>query len=220
MLHKPMAYPKPSEELDDELDPSAFKPRSRGGLGLSLTFSGLILAAFLLFDLRGDLAFWVASSPPIELGQSGDYHLDRVADNALAKVQGQPGPVASRFRRYGQSYEIVALKGSPFLVRRPFPGRELGQGKPDQAPIVATGRLLRDSSIAEYEQAFQNLVQKGEAVPASEHLWVLLDGELPRSGWQMPAVAAGLFALLALNALTLLRFFRARAGQGQRKKLT
>jgi len=207
--------PSPVED-DDELDPAAFKPRSRGGMGLTLTFTGLTLATFLLWDMRADVAYWFASGQPLDLGAPNGYRLERAADGMLATVQGLPGPVASRFRRYGQSYEIVALKGSPFLVRRAIAGEELGTGKPDQAPLTATGRLLRDTSIPEYQQAFQNMVQKGEAVPANEHLWVLLDGERPHTGWRTPAALLGLVAVLGFNVVAITRFFRAKVAGGKK----
>ena len=213
-----MADPKAREEepLDADLDPSAFKPRSTGSLWLMLAFFALVLAALLLYDLRADLAFWFGPGQPVELGSTGAYELDRAANNILAQVQGLPGPVASRFQRYGQSYEIVALRGTPFLVRRGYQGEE--RAKPDQAPLTAVGRLLRDDSIPEYEQAFQNLVQKGEAVPASDHLWVLLDGSKPRSGLATPAALAGLGAILGWNAFMLVRFFRAKAAAKAKSK--
>ncbi|HEY3451799.1 MAG TPA: hypothetical protein VGK67_35910 [Myxococcales bacterium] len=215
-----MADPKAREPEaldDDDLDPSAFKPRSTGSLGLMLAFSALALAGFLLFDLRADLAFWFGSGQPVDLGAAGAYRLERAANNVLAQAQGLPGPVASRFRRFGQSYEIVALRGTPLLVRRAFAGEDPA-AKPDQAPLTAVGRLLRDDAIPEYEQAFQNLVQRGEAVPANDHLWVLLDGTRPRSGWTTPAAIAGLLAILGLNAFTLVRFFRAKAAAKAKSK--
>ncbi|MGC4113331.1 MAG: hypothetical protein QM765_01370 [Myxococcales bacterium] len=206
-----MAAPtnRTSQPPDDDIDPAEFKPRSTGSTGLMLTFSALVLAGFLLFDMRSDLVFWFGSGPAVDLGSTGAYGVEKAANNVLAQVQGTPGPVASRFKRYGQSYEIVALRGTPFLIRRPYSGEELA--KPDQSPLTASGRLLRDDAIPEYEQAFQNLVQKGEAVPANDHLWVLLDGSKPRSGFTTPLTIGGVLAVLGLNAYTLVRFFRAKA---------
>lgn len=209
-----MADPEPSSRApddDDELDPADFKPRSRGGVGLTLAVTGLTVAAFLLFDMRGDVAYWFVAGQPLDLGAPGAWKLERMADGALATVNGVPGPVASRFSRYGKSYEIVALPGSPILVRRSLPEGAPATGKPDQAAFTATGRLLRDSSIPEYDQAFQNLVRRGDAAPADGHLWVLLDGERPRTGWQTPAALLGLAAMVGLNVYVLARFLRAKA---------
>ena len=101
---------------------------------------------------------------------------------------------------------------------RNVPPRDLPSAAPDQTPLTAVGRLLRDDAIPEYEQAYQNLVQKGEAVPAGDHLWVLLDGSKPRSGLATPAAIAGLCAVLGWNVFTLVRYFRARAARAKSKK--
>lgn len=212
-----MADPKPDPApAVDDVDLSEFKPRSTGSTGMVLAFSALLLAGFLLYDLRADLAYWFGPGQSVDLGSTGAYHPDRAANNVLAQVQGLPGPVASRFKRYGESYEIIAVRGTPFIVRRSYDGPE--QAKPDPSPMTAVGRLLRDDSIPEYEQAFQNLVQKGEAAPANDHLWVLLDGARPRAGLGTPAAIAGILAILGWNAYALVRFFRAKASVKAKSK--
>lgn len=206
-----MSDPTPRE---DDLDVSKFKPKPRGG-ALTLTLGGLVLAGYLLFDLRGSAAYWLAGGTPVDLGEAKGEALKKLSDNAFADVRGEPGPVASRFKRYGRTFEIVALKGTPVLVRRELPGDAPLTGKPDLAPLSASGRLVRDTSIPEYEQAFENLVQKSEAVPAEGHLWVLLDGEKPGTGWRVPAALAGLLALLGFNLYALARWALSRRGAAQ-----
>jgi len=210
--------PPRSESVDeDDIDPAEFKPRTQGTVSFGLTLMGLGLAAFLLFDMRDDLAFWFRSAEPIDLGTSTTYFLDRVRDNSLASIQGVPGPVANRFKLLTETYEIVALRGTPVLVRRAPTGLDMPvpPGKPppppDQKPFTATGRLLRDTSIPQYEHAFRTLVERGEAVPRGDHLWVLLDGEQPRTGWKVPLMLLALVALLGLNAYSLTRYLRRKA---------
>ncbi|MBI5546676.1 MAG: hypothetical protein HY901_22565 [Deltaproteobacteria bacterium] len=210
--------PERSQDLQADDDLTAdFRPRKRGGFSLALTFLGLVLAAFLLFDLRDDVSYWVARSQPVDLGASGAYRFDRVADNVLATIQGSPGPVASRFKHLDRRFEIVAFRGTPVLVRRELRGPEPSSSPgrpsppPDQTPFIATGRLLKDTSIFEYSEAFRTLVERGEAAPLDEHLWVLLDGEKPLTGWRTPALLLALLGLLGLNAFALTRFFRRKA---------
>lgn len=213
-----MADPRPNpEELEGDDSPEDCRPRGRSGLSLSMTLLGLGLAAWLLYDMRADFSYWLGGAPEVELGDGANGVPKNQADNVPARVQGKPGPVADRFTFWGRRYEIVAIRGTSILVRRNLPGPEvpLPPGKapppPDQAPFAARGRLLRDDSIPAYAHAFQTLAERGEAVPREGHLWVLLDGELPRKGWRTPAILPGLLAIAGMNVFAIVRYLRRRA---------
>jgi len=181
-------------------------------LSFAVAVLGLVVCAWLLWDLWPALRYWLSTAQPVDLGAPGSYRLDRSADGLYARIEGAPGPHASRFRKLGTRYEIVALKGTDLLVRRALdplsppalPGRP--EPPPDPAPFIAQGRLVLDRSIPEYSQAFQQLVAHGDAEPRGGHLYVLLDGERPRAGARVPAEAAGLLALAVLNAAALARY--------------
>jgi hypothetical protein len=206
---------------DDELV-ADFKPRRKGTVSLSLTFLGVGLAAYLLFDNRTDFTYWLSTPVPVELGSSdGELKAERLADNVYATVRGTPGPVADRFKYWGSTYEFVALKGSCILVRRaphaagelPVPPGKAPAG-PDQSSFQASGRLLRDTSLPSYAHAFQTLAGRGEAVPRADHLWVLLDGQVPRTGFETPGLFALIAFVFAFNAVALVRYYRRRARDG------
>jgi hypothetical protein len=209
----------PEPRLDDgESDTIDFRPRRRGNLSLSVTFIGLALAAFLLFDMREDLGFWFGGGAQVvDLGGPDTFNLDHLSDDVVATVKGTPGPIADRFRRLTERYEIVAIKGTPILVRRAVTGEELPlpPGKlpppPDQATFTATGRLLRDTTAPAYQHAYQALAERGDALPRDDHLWLLVDGERPWTGWQTPIVLLALVGLLGLNVFTLVRHYRRTA---------
>jgi len=198
-------------QANDELEEEAPAPPTRraagGGFALSLTVLGLALSAYLLFDNRELFSYWASAAAPIELGAAGGYQLERLAENLPAHIQGAPGPVSRRFERFAQRYELVAVRGTPVLVRRRLAKDALLL---DPAPFSATGRLVSDTALPEYREVYAVLAGRGEAVPRNGHLWVLLDGELPRSGWQTPALLAALLALLVLNVVALARRFLVR----------
>jgi len=192
-----------TEALDDDEDLAEdFRPKSRGTLSLSLTVTGLVLAGYLLFDMRDDVVYFLSSGTAVDLGADGAWQREHLKDNVFATVHGTPGPVADRFKAWGKTYEIVAVRGSPILVRRtPF--------APGQKPFTASGRLLRDTSLLPtYAATFQAMASRGDAVPFSDHLWVLLDEQSPRSGWETPAMFLLLAFVLALNGWSLTRYVR------------
>lgn len=199
---------------DDDIDPSAFKPRGQGGFSLGLTVMALGLAGYLLFGLWGELGYWIGAPARVDLGSPGAYSMDRLREDVVATIQGVPGPVANRYTRMFESWEIVSVRGTAVLVRRAPPRNEppLPVGKapppPEQKPFTATGRLLRDTSIPQYEHAFRTLAERGEASPHQGHLWVLLDGDLPRSGWKVPTALAVALFFVGFNAYSLVRYLR------------
>ena len=213
-----MAEPesRPEEPDDDDELAADIRPKSAGSLSLSLTLVGLVVAGYLLFDMREDVVYFLSSGTAVDLGADGDWKKDHLRDNVFATIHGTPGPVADRYKAWGATWEIVAVRGSPVLVRRapltgelpvppgaaPFP--------PDQKPFQATGRLMRDTSLPSFASAYQALAARGEAVPSSDHLWVLLDGASPRSGWETPAMFALLACVLGLNGWSLARYLRRR----------
>jgi len=175
-----------------------------------VTLVGIGLGAFLLHDMRAEFAWWFSAPATVELGGAQGYRLDQAADGALAKIEGRAGGSAARFRKLGKRYEIVAIEGTNILVQREMTGPDLplspGQKEPppDRAPFSAEGRLLMDTSAPiDYGQAFQLLVERGDALPRDGHLFVLLDGDKPRSGLKTPLALLAIASLVALNLWTL-----------------
>lgn len=190
-------------------DEASHRPRRRGGVALVIAFVGLGLVIYLLWDERSRITYWLRDVAPIDLGTAAAYFPDRAQDNVLAALQVVPGPVADRFSKWGRRYEIVAARGTSILVCRELKGPEV-PSFPDQTPFTATGRLLRDTSIPSFGHAFHTLVERGEAVPYHGHLWVLLDGEMPRPKPETLAFLGMLAAIGVLNVVSIVRYFRRR----------
>jgi len=185
-------------------------------MSFSVVVGWLVVIGYLLFDLRGDLGCWGGSRPEVTLGKPAAYQLERADDNVLASIEGVPGSAASRFERLGKRYEVVAIRGTPILVRREMPGPHLPkppgapEPPPDPTPFSARGRLLRDLSAPEYGEAYSFLVERGDAVPRDGHLFILLDGDLPRTGWKVPGMTAGLVLLGLFNLWSVWRQLKRR----------
>lgn len=197
-----------SFEPDEEGDLPPAAGRRRPVLPLFISAAALLVCAYFLWDLQPALRYWGSAGDAVDLGRPGDYHLERASDNRYARLEGIPGPGATlRVRRMGlfeTHYEVVVVRDTNILVRR-SPRNEPQSAAPP--PFTAQGRLVLDSSIPDYAPAFQNLASaRGGAQPRDGHLYVLLDGEWPRRGWSTPLIAAGLLALILLNAAALARY--------------
>ncbi|MDR0964993.1 MAG: hypothetical protein LBM75_00530 [Myxococcales bacterium] len=202
------ATDSPQDEADDFEQP---QPPKRQGFGLLLTIVAIGLCGYLLFDLRHEFAYWLtAPSEPVVIT---NVHLNDAAaldalDNRLVKIYGIPGPSVGYLQDRFAKRELLSLPGTPFLLQRPATPQTSGEA-PKQAPIEAEGRLVRDSSFnADYDEAFATFTQRGEVDLVGGHLYVVMQGERPRTGWTVPLIFLGLAFLLAINVRSLVRTLR------------
>lgn len=201
------------EHDEDEFDETpARTPRPAS---LLITLLGLGFCLYLLAQERQAILYWFSSAEPVELGGPEQFQLDAAADNVLATITGSAGKTAVRYELFGSHYEIVAIPGTNILVRReqlhPLPVRP-GESipPPSQERFTAEGRLVVESSAPDYLQAFRTLVEAGDAAPRRGELYILFDGERPRTGWRTPLFAGGLTLVALLNLRALVRYLRAR----------
>jgi len=117
--------------------------------------------------------------------------------------------------RNGKRDVVVGLRGTPIAVqRRPLPGEEQVPGKapppPNQTPFAVRGRLIAQADAPTHAESIQQLVQMGELQPRDGGLWILLEGERPRSDLKTISVSAILRAFGAFNGWFLWRNLRHR----------
>lgn len=197
--------------MTDLSDPTSSDPRDRpsrrgGTFSLALTLLGLGLVAFLLLDFRDAAAYWLRPAPVVDLGAPGAYRPDALSHNVPARIEGVAGRVSARFQRWGNRFEVVAVDGTSVLVRRDPQTRAFAPGQ----RLLAEGRLVRDTEAPEYAPIFADMVRQGGAQPAGSHLYLLLDGEMPRRGWRVPALLWVFAAFVGFNLWSLARFAKAR----------
>ena len=169
-------------------------------LARSPTFALLALAVcgWLLVDLSPDVAFFVSSRQPVDLGGPGAYRLDAARENRLAQVRGElVDLVPVTEARSGKARTVGRLAGTNLVVDRP------GRG----GPPVFEGRLLPAKARADYGDAVAAMRARGAAL--GETFLVLRDGERPRDRWLAAAGAAALALLALVNARALLKHLTA-----------
>ena len=162
-----------------------------------------------------DVAYFFSFPEPITLGSEGDYHFERLAENRYAQIHGAPSLRGVYSSERGGTYVVVALRGTPVLVRRgTLPGESWSPGQvppqPNQRAFAVRGRLLRRMDAGRYREAFEKLSALGEVHPLNGALWMLIESEKPRSDLGLVATALLLAAFAALNAF----FLRRSLGRG------
>lgn len=191
------------------------RPKRRGP-GVALALAAVALCAFLAFESRHAFAYWLtASGEPVTLDAQtlADATALDALDNHLVRIQGTPGASAARFKERFVARELVAIGGTPVLLQRAptrAPGSMIPQDPPpDRAPVDVTGRLVRDSSLdRDYGEAFAAFLQRGEVELVGGHVYVLIQDERPRAGWQTPLLLLALALLAFVNGRYIVRSWR------------
>jgi hypothetical protein len=192
------------ERLIAELERGVRRP----GVGVLPPVAAIALAGalFLLGSLREDLAYFVSSRDPIELGAEGDYHLERAASNRYAQVHGLPSGRGWYVDETSGSFVVVGVLDTGLLVRRatfPDEAREPSgrRPQPKQNPFFARGRLLSREDASRYADVFAQYEAWSGVAPQ----WLLL-AEQPPGGARGVLLSAAFLALFSLvNAYLLVR---------------
>lgn len=172
------------------------RPARRGSplLARSPALAVLVLGicGWLLWDLWPDVAYFLSSRDPIDLGGPGAYAMERVRENRLAQIRGelvQAVPVTEA--RTGKARTVGLVAGTGLVVDRP------GRG----GPPVFEGRILPPRSVGDYAEAIGAMRIRGAELP--DRILVLRDGERPRQRW-FPVAGSAILLLLALVNLRAL----------------
>lgn len=178
-------------------------PRRGAGLRRSPVVAVLALAlvTMLLWDMWPDVAYFLSSTEPVDLGAPGAYHLDRARPNRLVRIAGAPvASVGGVESRSGAVRRVVAVLGTNLAVDRPGPAAPVA--------VVYEGRLLPASSGAEYAPFVEELRRRGWST--GDRWMILRDGERPRERWGRPVLSALLLVVAAVNLWALRRSLASR----------
>jgi hypothetical protein len=178
--------------------------RPRAPVRRPLLVLGLALCVWMLWSLRGDLAYALSPSEPLTLGAEGDYHFDRLSPERFAQIHGTPLGKGVYVGSGSSARMAVALWGTPLIVLRSLvAGEELPERgnppPPNPSPLAVRGRLYRGDEAGVYAPLFSRVpVPDGQRGPAR---WLLVQGSPPGRDW---ATFTEAFLLLAV-ALVCLR---------------
>lgn len=177
-------------------DPAAPRLRESPLLARNPVFAVLMLAVsgWLLVELWPDVAYYLSSREPIDLGGPGTYQLERARENRLVRIRGelvQAVPILEG--RSGAPRTVGRLAGTSLVVDRP------GRG----GPPTFEGRLLPARAREDYAAAAAAMRERGALL--GDRFPVLRDGERPRTRWLPVAASAILVLLAAVNLRAVVR---------------
>jgi hypothetical protein len=191
--------------------------RRRLGIRWPTALFALVLAAGVLWMMRGDLAYFFSPRVPLTLGSQEGYHLEALASNRYAQIHGQPTARGAFLHKGGQSWVIVGLQGTPVLVRRPaLPGEDWEPGRPAPPPDTRAfgvrGRLLAEQDAKPYSQGFELIRTEPEMVAPDGQLWILLAQESPGQDTGQIILAGFVLLFLLGNVWLFARDIAVRLG--------
>jgi len=205
----------------DDLDPMGIEEqvaeRARGRVKRALVFLAvvLVLGVVLFVWLAGDLAYFVSSTEPVELGPAEELESVRLEHNRFVRVDGIARDMCIRAEVFSGKVRFLYLLGSEtggrILIEAAAPGDA------DCLGAVAgsfEGRLLDLASTDRYHNVLRYYREHFPAAPRKGPIHLLRQGERPWSAWWVPAVVLLVVLLWALNALTLWRLLRRRHAAG------
>lgn len=151
-------------------------------------------------------------SEALELGEPAHYRLDALGDGQRVRVEGIASPRRGTYTRWGETWEVFALIGTPLLVRT-VPGDLPEKNVAER--VTVEGRLVKlDASGSSF---FERLVRPASRysalkltfealgeLPAGRPAFLVLDGVVPRSSFfniAWPFVLWGLCLLVAVSAV-------------------
>ena len=165
------------------------------------------IAAWSLYGLGAELAYWLVKRPPVELGRMGAYaDLEKIPDGAFVRLQGIASPKRAAYSRFFAQHEVFPLIASRLLVDRASAPDEAQRGFGFQ--YAGEGRLTRAGE--RYSGVREQFAQLGE-LPKSGEVWIVEDGVAPRRGLRIPL--EGVFWLAMLGGalgVVVRRWRRAR----------
>jgi len=218
-VRSPPSYPSPLDlapDSKDELDPELLAlpdpPRRERTLTVVVLAFAAVLSLAMVFALRRDVAYALASPTPAGVGElrtATSETLD-ANENRLVRADGMLGAAGGiRYERpfLDDTFRTLAVAGREDVwvdVRVPE-GQESGRWEP---PRSFTGRLVRFGGAGPRHRGLASAIERttGSKVPTSA--WLVVDGEGPDSARWTVLLAAMFLGFAAWNVVAIARIVR------------
>ena len=204
--------PDSRDELDPELLALPDPPRRERTLTVVVLAFAAVLSLAMVFALRRDVAYALASSTPAGIGELRTATAETLAasENRLVRADGMLGVAGGiRYERpfLDDTFRTLGVAGRDDVwvdVRVPA-GQEGGRWEP---PRAFTGRLVRFGGAGPRHRGLAGAIERatGSKVPADA--WLIVDGEAPESARWTILLAAMFLGFAAWNVLAIGRILR------------
>jgi hypothetical protein len=200
------------DELDPELLSLPDPPRRERTLTVVVLALAAALSLAMVFALRRDVGYALASSTPAGVGDLRTASEATLAgnENRLVHAEAMLGAAGGiRYERpfVDDTFRTLPVPGKDDVwvdVRVPA-GQESGRWEP---PRTFTGRLVRFEAAGPRHRGLAGAIERttGSRVPAGA--WLLVDGEDPGSARWTILLAAMFLGFAAWNAVAIARIVR------------
>jgi hypothetical protein len=202
----------PKEELDPELLALPDPPRRERTLTVVVLGFAALLSLAMVFSLRRDVAYALASSAPASVGELRTAPASTLAasENRLVEAEGMPGAAGGiRYERpfVDDTFRTLPVAGREDVwvdLRLPA-GQESGRWEP---PRAFAGRLVRFGQAGPRHRGLASAIERttGRRIPADA--WLLVNGEAPESARWTVLLAALFLGFAVWNAVAIARILR------------
>lgn len=207
-----MPVPSTPEELDPELLALPDPPKRARTFVLAVLALTACVSLAMVFALRRDVAYAIASSSAADLGdlRTADAPSLATRENQLVTAHGMVGAAGGiRYERpFSEgSFRALPIAGRPDVwveVRVPE-GKENGRWEP---PKTFAGRLVRFDASGPRHRGLASAVQVATEAPVPRDAWLLVDGEAPAASRWSLALAALFLAFAAWNVAAMAKLVR------------
>lgn len=171
----------------------------------------LLLGLVFFYWLRADFFYFFRSSTPRDLGRAEDLQPAPLRHYDYVKITGIARDMCIRAEVFAEKvrflYFLGSEMGSRVLVQAPDSG---GGGCSGAVEREFSGRVLDLAATGNYDSVLAYYREHFPAAPASGPMYLLQDGEKPRSAWVYPLAFLVVLVLWLLNIRTLWKLHRQR----------
>jgi hypothetical protein len=171
----------------------------------------LLLGMVLIYWLYEDLFYFCRSAAPTELGLSYEVEPVALAHNDFVRIEGIARDMCIRAEIYSRRVRFLYFLGpgmsKHILIESEAEEDEQCLGAEDR---FFNGRLLDLARTDKYNSVIEYYRSHFPAAPREGPLYLLREGEQPRSSWWYPLIFLVVLVLWIINARTLVRLHTRR----------
>jgi hypothetical protein len=200
---------KSDEQVSDPLGVELRTQKQREKKVFRANFSGvvvLILGLLVIYWLQDEIAYFLSSSTPKDLGLAEDLMEIESEHNNYVSIHGIARDMCIRAEMFSKKvrflYFLGSKTGNRIIIQTPAPEKEDCLGALQK---TFQGRVLSLSKTSKYDMVLAYYREHFPFAPERGPAFVLLDEEAPFSAWWVPMIILVVLLLWGINLRTLWR---------------
>jgi hypothetical protein len=194
-----------AEPLDPELLAINAPPQAQRVAALTIMAAAVVAVMALLIGLRGEIAYAVSTTQPVDLGSIRSVHPSELSSNSYVRIAGTPtiGHSVGYARGFGTRYRVFPLAGQRTIYVQV---QDTGGESFVRSEFI--GRLVTFDDLGGRYAELARTMARDAGLPVTSESFVLLAGEPPASYTWTLFVALICVAFVLLDVYFIVRWFR------------